>query len=103
MGAEHPACEDEETTAGMLDCANRRYSDADEDLNRVYKQLMSQLAVERQGRLRDSQNAWIDYRDKNAAFVASDVEGGSLYPVIEASELAEMTRRRVRELRAHMP
>lgn len=103
IGAEDPACEDAKTTAGMLDCASRRYSNADEELNLVYKQLMSKLAAERRGPLRDAQKAWIEFRDKNAAFVASDVEGGSLYPVIEAAELTEMTKRRILELKERLP
>ena len=102
IGAEDPACEEAETTAAMLDCANRLYSNADEELNLVYKQLMSQLAAERREPLRDAQKAWIEFRDKNVAFVASDVEGGTLYPVIEASKLAEMTERRTLELKEQL-
>jgi uncharacterized protein YecT (DUF1311 family) len=93
------ACEDAETTAEMRDCANRRYTQADAELNQVYKQLSSQLEPERRGLLRDAQRAWVAFRDKNAAYVASDAEGGTLSPILEVSERAAMTEHRVQELK----
>ena len=52
--------------------------------------------------LKEAQRAWIAFRDKNAAFVASTVEDGTMYPILEVSELATMTRNRTEQLRAHM-
>jgi uncharacterized protein YecT (DUF1311 family) len=96
------ACEDALTTAQMQECANRRYARADAELNQAYKQLASQLEPQRRGLLRDAQRAWVAFRDKNAAFVASDAEGGTLYPVLEVSERASMTERRAQDLKARV-
>ena len=95
-------CADAETTAEMRECINLHYVEVDQELNDVYTHLMSQLDSERRQLLRDAQRAWIDYRDKNAVFAASVFEGGTLYPVIEVSERAAMTERRVEELTAHL-
>lgn len=100
--ASEKACEDAMTTAEMRDCLNRRYAEADDELNRVYKQLLAQLGPERRKLLRETQKAWIEFRDKHAAFVASDVEGGTLYPIIEVSERALMTERRIEELKERL-
>lgn len=100
--ASEKACEEAVTTAEMRDCLNRRYAEVDDELNRVYKQLLSQLDPERRELLRDAQKAWIEFRDKNAAFVASDAEGGTLYPIIEVSERASMTEHRIEELKERL-
>lgn len=95
-------CEQAETSAEMRACANRRYEDADAALNRFYQRLMSQLPTQRREQLKAAQRAWIDFRDKNAAFVAGAAEDGTLYPILEVSELATMTKQRVDQLKAHI-
>lgn len=102
VSAWEKACEDAVSTAEMRECVNRRYTEVDGELNQVYKQLFSQLGAERQELLRDAQRAWIEFRDKNAAFVASDFQDGTLYPLMEISERASMTERRVEELKARL-
>jgi len=96
------SCENALTTAEMRECANSRYARADTELNQVYKQLSSQLDPERRDLLRDAQRAWVEFRNKNATFVASDAQGGTLYPVLEISERAAMTERRVQELKQRL-
>ena len=102
VGASEKTCEEAVTTAEMRKCVNRRYAEIDQELNDVYTRLMSQLDSGHKELLRIAQRAWIDYRDKNAAFVASIFEDGTLYPVMEISERASMTARRVEELKARL-
>ena len=96
------ACEDAVTTAEMRECIDRRYARVDGELNRVYQRLMLQIADERRAPWQDAQRAWIEFRDQNAAFVASDVQGGTLYPVLEVAERASMTEHRIEELKEHL-
>ncbi len=91
------------TTVEMRECLNQRYKQADEALNHVYQQLMSQLSKMRQTRLREAQQAWMLFRDKSAAFVASETEGGTMQPLVSLSVLASMTERRVTELKELLP
>jgi uncharacterized protein YecT (DUF1311 family) len=84
----------------MQTCANRRYEAADAELNRVYKRLVPQLPAQRREQLKAAQHAWIGFRDKNAAFVASAAAGGTLYPILEVSEMAAMTEHRTEQLKA---
>ncbi len=92
-------CANALTTAEMLDCARAEWQAADAELNRVYHEVMDTLAEPRRERLRVAQRAWIAYRDACAEFEAALFEGGSLAPVLHASELAARTRERIDELR----
>jgi uncharacterized protein YecT (DUF1311 family) len=87
------------TTAEMRNCLNQRYKQADAALNQVYQQLMPQLSKTRQIKLREAQQAWVLFRDKNAAFVASATEGGTMQPLLSLSALTSMTEKRVAELK----
>ncbi len=87
------------TTAQMMACMNRHFRKADEELNQVYSQLMSQLSETRQTRLKEAQRAWIHFRGKNSKFLASAVEGGSMYPLVDVFWLTLMTEERIGELK----
>lgn len=99
--SEPPAdpCDDAATTAEALACATAEWRAADAELKRVYQEAVATLDEPRRERLRAAQRAWIAYRDASADFEALLFEGGSLAPVIRASELADRTRQRVDELR----
>jgi uncharacterized protein YecT (DUF1311 family) len=82
----------------MLACENQRYQDANSKLQAVYSQLMSSLPAERKGKLRESERAWMTFRDKNADFNASAAQGGTLEPVLRVGALADTTEERLKEL-----
>lgn len=92
-------CEDATTSAAMRACVNQRYQAADAKLNDIYQRLAAQLPEERRERLRAAQRAWIAFRDRNASFIASAVEQGTQYPILEVSALARMTQQRAEELK----
>ncbi|HSX79649.1 MAG TPA: lysozyme inhibitor LprI family protein [Candidatus Saccharimonadia bacterium] len=88
------------TTAEMRECLNQRYKQADAALNQLYQQLLSQLSKTRQIKLREAQQAWVLFRDKSAAFMASAAEGGTMQPLLSLAALTSMTEKRVAELKA---
>lgn len=92
-------CEDAMTMIEMIDCAQERYQKADDELNEVYQELMSLLENERKELLREAQRAWLKFRDTTADFEASEVEGGSLYPLFHIDTLAFLTEKRVEYLK----
>jgi uncharacterized protein YecT (DUF1311 family) len=87
------------TTAEMRECLNQRYKQADAALNQLYQQLLSQLSKTRQIKLREAQQAWVLFRDKSAAFMASAAEGGTMQPLLSLAALTSMTEKRVAELK----
>jgi uncharacterized protein YecT (DUF1311 family) len=86
----------------MHRCSNQLYREADAELNRVYQQLTTQLSNVRRAKLRAAQRAWILFRDKNSAFVASKVEDGTMYPILEIMELTTLTKQRTEQLKAYL-
>lgn len=104
-GATKSPCEGNETQAGANACARYKYEKADAEMNRVYGQLMSQLAGENdkdQQKLRQAQSLWLQYRDANCESEASIYEGGSIRPAIYGHCLASVTEERTRRIKAFL-
>jgi uncharacterized protein YecT (DUF1311 family) len=102
LRASDETCREAVSTAEMLTCAAGLYQQADAELNRVYRQLAAQLSGPRKAQLKTSQQAWLVFRDKNAAFAAGVAEGGSMASLVEVTELTGMTRSRTEQLRAYL-
>jgi uncharacterized protein YecT (DUF1311 family) len=77
---------------------------ANTEIGRVYKQLMSQLAPQQQIKLREEQRAWIKWRDREAARLASDggAVGGSAYRVDYSNAQLKLIRERTDVLRQRL-
>ncbi len=94
-GAAHaaPDCSDPQTQMDMNQCAAADLEAADGELQTAYDRLVSRLSKEDKAALRTAERAWIGFRDAWCDFQAAGVEGGSMYPQVVASCLAEETRR----------
>jgi len=94
-------CENAATQAEINECAGKAFKDADARLNAVYNDLLGRFKgdADRQKLLISAQRAWITLRDADCAFIASGVEGGSLYPTILSSCLEEETKERIGRLK----
>jgi uncharacterized protein YecT (DUF1311 family) len=93
-------CANAQTTSEMRDCAGKEYKQADAELNKVYKQLMSKLDDEgHQAALKSAQQAWIRYRDTNCEYESYLNRGGTIHSVVYTGCLTRMTKERTTELR----
>lgn len=92
-------CENALTTAAMRTCEASRYATAQQELDEAYQSLMAHIDREQKVKLRKAQDAWVRFRDANADFQASLLEGGTLAPLVRISSLTEMTRARTMELK----
>lgn len=84
-------------------CSRRDYEQTDAELNKVYKQLMLELAdygSNPRPKFQEAQSAWIKYRDATCDSEAALYEGGSIRPTIYNSCLASATRERTKRLKA---
>ncbi|WP_173934963.1 lysozyme inhibitor LprI family protein [Chelativorans sp. Marseille-P2723] len=97
------ACEEATDTATMLACINRDLSVADDQLNALYGALLGKVRhwdraddaeVGFEIRLRQSQRAWVSFRDAECAFRGSVMEGGSAQPLIENGCRVALTKER---------
>lgn len=92
-------CRNPETQMAMNICAARDYEREDARLNKNYRDLMAKLELARRDSLRETQRAWIAYRDLHCDFQAAPNEGGSIYSLVRSSCLADMTRQRNKDLK----
>jgi len=107
-GQSNPNCSDPQTQTEMNICAGLDYEAADAELNRVYRVAIAQmkdmdanLPPELKGAektLRKAQRAWIPYRDNACAAYGFLARGGSMESMLVGNCLAELTRKRTREL-----
>ena len=100
--AQQPNCNNPQTQGEMNACAGIAYRNADRRLNQVYQQLIPKLSAARRQRLVTAQQAWIRYRDASCNFERSEVEGGSMAPMVQASCLARLTEQRTKDLQQYL-
>ena len=97
--AQTDRCPGAVTQLDLTDCAAREYRDADADLNRVYRDVMSLAGARQERGLREAQRAWLRFRDAHCAVEAAAYEGGSIQPMVRAFCLAGVTEQRADQLR----
>ncbi len=98
---EQPAavdCNNATTTLAMQRCAAHEYQAADAELNWQYQQHKKILDKPAQQLLRDTQRAWITYRDQECQRQADSVRGGSMAPLLELGCKTQLTQQRTLEL-----
>lgn len=105
--ARHPvdawltACmEKDPSTQGTNRCLGQAYEKWDAELNRAYRELSARLAEGLRPSLREAQRAWVDFRDRDLAWLAAFYGGldGSMYRSMLAADRVELVRKRVLEL-----
>ena len=102
---ERDPCKDPMTQFEMNLCSRRDYEKADTELNKVYKQLMLELAGyenDHRPKFQEAQSLWLKYRDANCDSEASIYEGGTIRPTVYYSCLASVTRERTKGIKAFL-
>ncbi len=80
-----------QTQAAMNAQARAEFVKVDAELDRTYEALLAKLpdAGSKQ-KLKESQRAWLAFRDAEAAFVADQARGGSMAPTIRYETMTEL-------------
>jgi uncharacterized protein YecT (DUF1311 family) len=88
----------------MNECASQSYKIADAELNKLYKKQIDRLqGEEAKERLRDSQRAWIVFRDKACLFENGPrEESGSIWPQLNYMCLEYHTRKRIADIKKYL-
>lgn len=79
-------------------CAANILKQDNDKIGRVYQVYMNKLNSTNQAKLKDAQIQWIKFKEKDCAFEASSVKGGSMYPYVLSSCLVDRTEKRISEL-----
>ena len=82
--------------------AGAALQEADRKLNTAYTKLRTRLSPESRARLQAAEEAWIQFRDKECAFIGSPTIGGSIHGMIVAQCQARLTLVRVKDIEAQL-
>jgi uncharacterized protein YecT (DUF1311 family) len=92
-----------QTQAAMNAQARAEFVKVDAELNRTYEALLAKLPdAESKEKLKQSQRAWVGFRDAEAAFAADQARGGSMAPTIRYETMTELTQQRIKQLKLHL-
>ena len=86
------------TQADMNAKSQELYELWDGALNYLWGEVKKQLPEEEFDKLLEEQLAWIEAKEEAVAEAGTEVEGGSLYPLVVNSKAAELTEERVYQL-----
>ncbi len=92
-----------QTQAGMNTQARAEFERTDAELNKTYEALLIKLPdAESKEMLKQSQRAWLAFRDAEAAFAADEARGGSMAPTIRYETMTELTQQRIKQLKTRL-
>lgn len=99
-------CKAASTQLEMNHCAYLSFQSADQELNRVYRQLRNAGKQSEQKdpdpQLTNAQLAWIKYRDLDCKFSADRFKGGSIAPLMYSSCKETLTKQRTTILKSYL-
>jgi uncharacterized protein YecT (DUF1311 family) len=85
------------TQIGLNRCAQADFAVADAKLNQLYKQLIAKSGADEKTALRDTQRAWVAYRDKECEYETIGSAGGSIRPMEEWECATALTEARAKD------
>jgi uncharacterized protein YecT (DUF1311 family) len=94
-----------QTQTGLDACAGSKAKQADDEMNRVYRQLLAKIASQPRAKAKiiASQRAWLVYRDSymEAMYPEEDKQAayGTIYPMEASLLLAQLTTQQTKALR----
>jgi len=100
--AQRVDCRNANSTVEINYCAAESYRAADRRLNEVYRQLSSTVRGEQRSKLIDTQETWIQYRDRNCSFETVGSRGGTGYSAFLLGCLERMTNQRTADFQRFM-
>lgn len=84
----------------IMDCLSARYKAADQELNAIYSEAMKALSSDGKKKLRESQEAWLKYRDASLALITEvNRKTGSTGNFIIEDYRVALTKKRFSELK----
>ncbi|MFH1197246.1 MAG: lysozyme inhibitor LprI family protein [bacterium] len=92
------------STHGMLQCLNEAAEKWDAELNKVYNELKGMLDDSGKKKLKEAQQEWIKFRDKEFEFLdyLYSQKDGTMYLTMRAADRVEVVRKRALELQSYI-
>jgi uncharacterized protein YecT (DUF1311 family) len=92
-------CYSRKSLVSTKKCIEELYKKADDELNEVYFRIMAELNDDQSEKLKQSEIAWIEYRDACADYAASEYEYEEMKEIAHVDELRLQTEKRVKQLK----
>jgi uncharacterized protein YecT (DUF1311 family) len=91
------------TQSELNACSAEDMQDADRKMNQLYAILIKRLSKTSMSRLRDSQRAWLKFRDSACLYeVGRQEDSGSIWPLAINTCMLNHTRQRITHLEAYV-
>ncbi|AUH35757.1 lysozyme inhibitor LprI family protein [Paracoccus tegillarcae] len=87
-----------QTQSGMNIVAGEDLRREEEELEAILRKVAALPRIDGDA-LQELQAAWADFANRHAGLLASQVEGGSMYPLLWAGEKASLVRDRITQLK----
>jgi uncharacterized protein YecT (DUF1311 family) len=96
--------EKNQTTAGMVDCIGKAYTEWDSELNSVYNELMKQLDTAGKASLKAAQVQWLKFRDSEFKLIDAVYSSlqGTMYIPMHADSRMQIVKNRALELKSYL-
>lgn len=89
-----------EDSVFIMDCLSARYKAADQELSAIYSEAMKSLSSDGKKKLKESQEAWLKYRDTSLGFITEvNRNTGSTGNFIIEDYRATLVKKRASELK----
>ncbi|MBI2989508.1 MAG: DUF1311 domain-containing protein [Deltaproteobacteria bacterium] len=93
-------CDTAKTTKDIVECEDLQLKNATRTLSDLHKQLNRVLTMKQRKALEKAHAAWLSYREEHCDSAALLYEGGTMETIVSVTCFAEMTKERVKQLRA---
>lgn len=97
-------CDSMSNQNAMNQCISNEYKNSDAELNKLYKEISHRLNdnADALKALRNSQRAWISFRDAECDFAAINTQGGSIHSMLITSCRNELTQARIKNFNTYL-
>lgn len=92
--------EENQSTAGMCNCQYEALEKWDKELNATYKKLVAKLDPNAKAKLVEAQREWLKFKEKEIALIDATTFSGTMYLVIRAERVTDITKKRATDLAA---
>lgn len=89
-------CTSPEHSANFEDCLDDELADYDRKLNKIYKEYIKKYPY---SKIRYTEIAWVNFKEKDCDFMAQEVNGGKYYQFIYNACSINKTRSRIHDLK----
>ena len=89
-----------DTQLALNECAAARAAAAEAELAKLYRSMQRADSGMSLRMLRESQRAWIGFRDAHCRWISAGWESGTIQPMYYSLCMERVTRARIRQLRA---